>query len=83
VDELTIKPYQARKHDMTRKRFTVVVDWTDGCYEDSHDFVVYAESGSAAKKKAKDRWCATVGQSINDGRVQRVWVLTPALLQKF
>jgi hypothetical protein len=64
-----------------RKRFTVVIDWTDGTYEDSHDFSVYAESAGAAKKAARARFDKTCARVMKNVRFQTAWILTARRLQ--
>lgn len=41
---------------MARKRWTVVIDWADGDFEDSDEVVVMAGSASEAVKAAVDQW---------------------------
>ena len=41
---------------MARKRFTVLIDWADGDFEDSDEVVVMAGSASEAVKAAVEQW---------------------------
>jgi hypothetical protein len=41
---------------MARKRWTVLIDWADGDFEDSDEVVVMAGSASEAVKAAVEEW---------------------------
>jgi hypothetical protein len=49
-----------RSAQMTR-RWTVLVDWTDGPVEDTDEVVVTAATPSAAVAAAKKAWRLTIG----------------------
>lgn len=62
---------------MPQKKWIVIVDWIDGAVTDSDEVVVYAETGSAALSKARERWRMAVGLHWPSCRIESAWVLTP------
>jgi hypothetical protein len=62
---------------MPKKRWTVIVDWSDGDVADADEVVVYAESAAQAISIAKQKWRMTVGAVWPDCRFERVWILPP------
>lgn len=60
------------------RRFTVIVDWTDGDTFDADEVVVFADSAAEAISKARSKWRMTVGAVWPHCRLDRVWILPPS-----
>lgn len=68
---------------MTRKRWTVVVEWGSDTCADSDEFVVVAKTASGAASRARARWTATHLASQEKIWIEKVFVLTPARRREF
>ena len=60
------------------RRFTVIVDWTDGETIDADEVVVFANSAAEAISKARQKWRMTIGAQWPHCRLDRAWILTPS-----
>lgn len=60
------------------RRFTVIVDWTDGEIFDADEVVVFADSAAEAISKARKKWRMTIGVKWPHCRPDRAWILSPS-----
>lgn len=63
---------------MAAKRWTVIVDWTDGDIFDADEVVVFADSSEEAISRARQKWRMTVGAVWPHCRLNRAWILPPS-----
>lgn len=63
---------------MAAKRWTVIVDWTDGDITDADEVVVYADSSAEAVSRARQKWRMTVGAYWPHCQLNRAWILPPS-----
>lgn len=68
---------------MTRKRWTVIVEWENNTCADSDELQVYAQTASGAASRARARWLAAAVASQEKIWIQKVFVLTPARRREF
>ena len=60
------------------RRFTVIVDWTDGEVADADEVVVFADSAEEAISRAKQKWRMTIAAQWPHCRLDKVWILSPS-----
>lgn len=63
---------------MAKKRWSVIVDWTDGEVDDADEVIVFADSAAEAISRARQKWMMAVCAAWPDCRFNRAWILTPS-----
>ena len=68
---------------MARKRFTVLIDWADGDFEDSDEVVVMAGSASEAVKAAVEQWGRFTSSRYPHCTMRDATILTRQVIEGF
>jgi ureidoglycolate hydrolase len=64
-----------------RRKYMVVVEWTDGEVADADELAVFAASPSQAISLARSIWSATKGAAWPHCRVSKVLILTRRMMR--
>ena len=66
-----------------RRKYTVIVEWTDHDVDDADELVVFAASPAKAIELARAIWSATKGAEWPSCRISKVWILTKRMMRSF
>lgn len=66
---------------MTRRKFTLAVNWNDRGVEDADEVVVYADTADEAESAARAKWRMTIGARWPHLAMTDVLILTPKKLR--
>lgn len=66
-----------------RRKYMVIVEWTDAEIADADELAVFATSPAQAIQMARAIWSSTKGAEWPSCRLERVFILTRGMMRSF